>query len=267
MKKSAFTLIELLVVIAIIALLLSIILPAVNLVKRSARAALCGSNLKQLYLSLAMYDQANDTFPHGFERPAVLSGEYPGDLALDDTGLWWFQAAYDEGTEKPPEGTVAWCPARNLTKLKLKGNVLCGNYGINRSVCKSSSGTTGNIGGEFVGKPLSLRNINNASKTLLIVDSGYSIISWLGASDILGPVFIENPARESAFYIPGLTFNKSRTFSPEFVSDAVEGRHPNQTVNVMFADGHLARVKADELFVEDNGDGSYKNRSPLWVPK
>ncbi|MBN1456807.1 MAG: hypothetical protein JW912_03035, partial [Sedimentisphaerales bacterium] len=70
-----------------------------------------------------------------------------------------------------------------------------------------------------------------------------------------------------AFYIPGLTFNKNRTFPPELFEDATEGRHPNQTVNVMFADGHLDRVKADELFVEDNGDDSYNNRSPLWIPK
>jgi len=266
MKRPAFTLIELLVVIAIIALLLSIILPAVNLVKRSARATLCGSNLKQLYLSLAMYDQANGFLPHGFCDPVNPSGKYPGHASFDMKGLWWFQTAYDKGTKDFTKNSVAWCPARNLTKLKLKNNVLCGNYGINRSICKDSSGTTGSTG-EFVGKPLSLHSINNSSKTLLIVDSGYSIISWPGASDMLGPVFIKNPNRESAFYIPGLAFNKNRTFSPEFIPDAVEGRHPNQTVNVMFADGHLARVKADELFVEDNGDGGYKNRSPLWVPK
>jgi prepilin-type N-terminal cleavage/methylation domain-containing protein/prepilin-type processing-associated H-X9-DG protein len=267
MKKSAFTLIELLVVIAIIALLLSIVLPAVNLVKKSARAALCGSNLRQLYLALAVYDQANGSLPHGFEASDNPSGEYPGDSSFDYQGLWWFQTAYDDEINEFPKDTVAWCPARNLTKLKLRGNPLCGNYGINRSICKDSSGATGIIGGEFTGKPLSLRNINNASKTLLIADSGYSIISWLGASDSLGLHFIENPLRESAFYIPGLAFNKNRTFSPEFLQDALEGRHPNQSVNVMFADGHLTRVKADELFVEDNGGGNYKNRSPLWIPK
>ena len=258
MKKRAFTLIELLVVIAIITLLLSIVLPAVNRVKRSAKATLCGSNLRQLYLSLAMYDQANGSLPHGFKQPDAFSGEYPGHASFDLQGLWWFQTAYDQGVRDFPKGSVAWCPENSLIGARLKGNVLCGNYGINMSICKSSSATTG---------PLSLRDINNASKALLIVDSGYSIINWLGASDAPPILFLENPVRESAFYIPGLTFNKNRTISQEFLQDAIEGRHPNQTVNVMFADGHSARVKADELAVEDNGDGSYENRSPLWVPK
>jgi prepilin-type N-terminal cleavage/methylation domain-containing protein/prepilin-type processing-associated H-X9-DG protein len=267
MRKSAFTLIELLVVIAIIALLLSITLPTVNLVKKYAKATLCRSNLRQLYLSLAVYDQENGSLTYGFKRPDIFSGKYPGNLTFDDPGLWWFQTAYDQGVQDFHKDSVAWCPARNLTKLKFKSNVLCGNYGINRSICKDSSGPAASIENGFVGKPLSLRNINNASKTLLIVDSGYSIISWPGASNTSPPLFYKNPDRESAFYIPGLTFNKNRELPPGFLQDAIEGRHPNQSVNVMFADGHSARVKADKLFVEDNGDGSYKNRSPLWVPR
>lgn len=65
--KKAFTLIELLVVIAIIALLLSIISPALNKVKESARSVICLSNLKQLGVSFEMYVMNNDqSFPAGW---------------------------------------------------------------------------------------------------------------------------------------------------------------------------------------------------------
>ena len=47
-KRSGFTLIEVLVVVAIIALLVAILLPAVGRARDSARASVCGSNMKQL---------------------------------------------------------------------------------------------------------------------------------------------------------------------------------------------------------------------------
>jgi len=59
-KMRAFTLIELLVVIAIIALLLSIIIPSLNLAKRKAAAAICLSNAKNLSAAWYMYQEDND---------------------------------------------------------------------------------------------------------------------------------------------------------------------------------------------------------------
>ena len=59
-KRRAFTLIELLVVIAIIAILLAILMPALNRVKEQGKRAACLANLKQLQLCWTMYADEND---------------------------------------------------------------------------------------------------------------------------------------------------------------------------------------------------------------
>ena len=66
-KSRGFTLIELLVVISVIALLLSILLPALQKVKQHARTVACLSNLKQWGLYFSMYtDDNNGNFQEGW---------------------------------------------------------------------------------------------------------------------------------------------------------------------------------------------------------
>jgi len=264
MRSAGFTLIELLVVIAIISLLTAIFVPCLQNSRQQAKALRCQSNIRQLLLGLATYEIENGTFPSGvdYTRLDPPPGGFPGDLEYDGPGWWWFNYIANYSKIKSGRSCPLWCPARHLKNTRLDKDVLCGNYGVNRSICRSPDDTISHA--EFIGSPLSTVDISHPGQTLLMVDSGYSVITWWHATDV-PPEPLGKPIADAA-YVPGLWINKQKYIWPGQEYDALDGRHPNKTVNVGFVDGHVNRTKADDLFVGKVGD-AYENIRPVWLPK
>jgi len=144
-RRSAFTLIELLVVIAIIAVLIGLLLPAIQKVREAANRMACTNNLKQLGLAAHNYQSTFNKLPPGYLGP--LNDQTASATALKDKSTQWvgvlvFLLPYMELNQIYSKINQVTTPL----DIKVTGDKALGNWWLDPTKVNPATQTTNNLG-------------------------------------------------------------------------------------------------------------------------
>ena len=224
-----FTLIELLVVISIIALLVSILLPALSMAREAGRAAVCVSNLRQLGLIMHLYAADHD---NRFVRSTEGSGGT----------FWWRKLGYLTSTTSD----IWHCPTirdDEMRMLEQAGEPIGYMYNCDLANVPLGGHPGYTTGGETYWSPTFLDRLVDPSEKLVFTD--YTAITvWESATHY----------PRGGYYESGVYYTYIHT-----------GRYHRGNSNLLYGDGHSGPFKMPPPS-EYLADYSYQSdpRYPAW---
>jgi len=230
----AFTLVEMLVVIAIIAILATVLLPALMGSKESSRRARCAGNLHQFGLAAQMYwdDNGGNCFSYTFGVTNVGQIYWFGWIGPGAEGQRPFDATQGALFPYIQGRGIEICPSLNyaLAQFKLKADGAADGYGYNMY-----------LSAPLTQPPVNITHAKNPAELALLADAAQ-------VNTFQAPASPSNPMLEEFYYVD----NTVRPPNGHF-------RHA-QKANVLFCDAHVAPESFVPGSIDPNLPSQYVGR-------